>query len=413
MKKNLSYIGAIVLLCSNFAFSQTAPDLASAASFVLFTGNGQFTSTSTTTNVTGDVGNVTGAFAAFPPGLLTGNKHIGDAVAIQANNDLTSAYADLAGRTGIAHSTSFGAGEILLPGVYSSAALSTFSGNLTLDAGGNSSAVFIIKVDAAFSSVTGAQVILANGATACNVYWQINGAVDLHGTIFKGTMLVNGAVNLYTGTSVEGRILTETGAFIFDDISATICNLSLLPIKLVNFDAAKTTDNNIQLTWVATSESNMLQYEVESSINAIDFHKVAAISSKGNNYPTQYSFKDADVNKTGTRFYRIKMVENNGSFTYSNVKNISFSEIVPGLMNISPNPAINTIKIIVNAEARENVTLSIINMNGQKVRQENLTLNKGINNINEDINDLQKSGYILSIKSVNTGKTIRQNFQKL
>lgn len=413
MKKFLTYLVVILFLCPHIVFSQNAPNLASAANFVLFTGVGEFTSTSSATNVTGDVGNVTGDFVAFPPGLLTGNKHIGNAVAIQASNDISAAYDELALQSGVAHSTSFGGGEILAPGVYSSAALSTFSGNLTLDAGGNSSAIFIIKIDAAFSSVTGAQVILTNNAQACNVYWQINGAVDLNGTIFKGTMLANGAINLNIGTAIEGRILNKTGAFIFAEINATICNLVALPLKLVSFDVAKITGNNVQLSWQTTSEVNMSRYEIESSINGVAFSKAGTIAAKGNNYSTQYTFKDIDVNKTGTRFYRLKMVNNDASFTYSTVKSIKLSETETGLVNISPNPAVNIINITINAEARENVTLSITNINGQQIRNKNLTLNKGINNISENIETLLKAGYILTIKSVNTGKQTRQNFQKL
>ena len=83
------------------------------------------------------------------------------------------------------------------------------------------------------------------------------------------------------------------------------------------------------------------------------------------------------------------------------------------LATISPNPAVNYINITVNAEAQENVTLSIINMHGQKIRQKNVTVDKGINIISEDVHNLTKDGYIISIKNVNTGKVSKLNFQKL
>lgn len=407
-------MGAMVLLCSNFVFSQTAPNLASAANFVLFTGTGQFTSTSSNTIVTGDVGNVTGAFSAFPPGLLTGNKHIGDAVAIQASNDITAAYAEVEAKScGFAHSTAFGGGEILAPGVHCAAAASTFSGNLTLDAGGNASAIFILKINGAFASVNGAQVILVNGASSCNVYWQVNGQLDLNGTAFKGTMLVNGAVNLNIGTSIDGRILDKTGALIFDEINAAICSFSVLPVKLTNFNAAKTTDNNVQLTWITTSEISMLRYDIEASINGTAFYKAGTVASKGNNFPTQYTFQDIQVKNTGIRFYRLKIVDNYGLISYSDVKSVKFSDLKFGLINIFPNPAVNKINITVNAEIQENVTLTITNMHGEKMRQKTMMVNKGLNNFQEDIRDLSKTSYIISIKNNNSGKVSRQNFQKL
>lgn len=414
MKKILTYIVAMLFLCPHLVFSQTAPNLGTAANFVLFTGNGEFTSNSSATNVTGDVGNVAGAFAAFPPGLLTGNKHIGDAVAIQANSDITDAYADLFGRScGIVHGVGFGVGETLTPGTYCAGAASTLNGTLTLDAGGNPAAVFIIKINGAFSAAAGSQVILTNQASACNVYWQIGGAVDLNDTDFKGTMLVDGAISLNSGTTLDGRALTKTGALIFADINATICNLSALPVKLVNFDVAKTIGNHVQLSWVTSTEINMLRYDIESSINGVAFNKAGTVTAKGNNFSTQYTFKDVDGNKTGTRFYRLKMVNNDATFSYSPVKSIRLSETETALIIISPNPAVNTLNITVNAAARENVTLSITNMNGQKIRQKNITLNKGINNISEDIQGLLKAGYILTIKNLNTGKQMRKSFQKL
>ena len=414
MKNYLTCIVVIILLCPNIVYSQTAPDLKTAASFVLFTGNGQFTSNSSSTVVTGDVGNEVGAVSAFPPGTLTGTQNFGNAAAIQANLDIIDAYADLFGRTcGTSHGVGFGSGETLTPDTYCATAASTLNGTLTLDAQNNPAAVFIIKINGGFSAAAGSQVLLINQASACNVYWQIGGAVDLNDADFKGTMLVDGAISLNTGTTLDGRALTKTGALIFDDITATVCNLSVLPLKLANFDVVKTTGNNVQLTWLTTSETNMLRYEIESSVNGMAFKKAGTVAAKGNNFPAQYTFKDIDVNKTGTRFYRLKMVSNDASFSYSPVKSIKFSETGTGLIIISPNPAVNTINITVNAETSENITLSITNINGQKIRQRNLMLNKGINTISEDIHSLSKAGYIITIKSLNTGKQMRQNFQKL
>ncbi|HUS02184.1 MAG TPA: ice-binding family protein [Chitinophagaceae bacterium] len=414
MKNFLTCVTVVILLSPNIIFCQTAPDLKTAASFVLFTGSGQFTSNSSSTMVTGNVGNEVGAVSAFPPGTLNGTANYGNGVAIQANLDITDAYADLFGRTcGTVHGVGFGSGETLTPDTYCATAASTLNGTLTLDAQNNPAAVFIIKINGAFSAATGSQVLLVNQASACNVYWQIGGAVDLNNTIFKGTMLVDGAITLNSGTTLDGRALTKTGALIFDDITATVCNFSVLPLKLANFDVAKTTGNNVQLSWLTTSEVNMLRYEIESSANGATFHKAGTVVAKGNNFPTQYTFKDLDANRTGTRFYRLKMVNNDASFSYSSIKSIKFSETEMGLITISPNPAVNTINIKVNAETTENITLSITNLNGQKITQRNLMLNKGINTITEDIHGLSKAGYILTIKSLNTGKQMRQNFQKL
>ena len=416
MKNFLTYTLTLcsIFLSPNWSFSQAAPNLNTATSFVLFTGNGQFTCTSSSAIVVGDVGNQVGAVSAFPPGFLYGAKHFSDAAATQANTDITAAYADLAGRTcGTIHGVGFGSGETLTPGIYCATAASTLNGNLTLDAGGNAAAIFIIKIDGAFSAASGSQIILVNQASSCNIYWQINGAVDLSNTVFKGTVLANGAISLNTGTILDGRALTKTGALIFDNIRATICNNSTLPLKLIKFDIAKKTDNNVEISWITTSEVSVSRYEVEASINASVFYKISTVTSKGNNYPSQYTWQDIQSNKTGTVFYRLKMVDKDGLFTYSNVKSIKFSELKAGLINIFPNPAVNKINISVNAEVQENITLLITNMYGQKIIQKTILINQGINNIEQDVRNLTQASYIVSIKNINTGKVSRQNFQKL
>jgi len=84
-----------------------------------------------------------------------------------------------------------------------------------------------------------------------------------------------------------------------------------------------------------------------------------------------------------------------------------------GLVNIFPNPAVNTITISVNAEAKENITLTIANMHGQRVFQKTLMADKGINTFTEDIRNLTKATYIISMKNLSTGIESHQNFQKL
>ncbi|MEO5906647.1 MAG: ice-binding family protein, partial [Saprospiraceae bacterium] len=74
-------------------------------------------------------------------------------------------------------------------------------------------AIFIIKIDGAFSTTSFSNVVLINGASACNVYWQINGAVALgDSSAFRGTIIAEGAISLATGAMLEGRGLSTAGA---------------------------------------------------------------------------------------------------------------------------------------------------------------------------------------------------------
>ena len=416
MNKIQSYIltAALVFISPVISLSQSAPDLATATPYVLFTRAGEVTSQSPLALVVGNVGNESGDTLALPPGFLVGEKHWWDAEATQVGTAIGLAYAEVAANTcGIIHAGGYGVGETLVPGVYCTGSAITLNGNLTLDAGNVPGAVFIFKIDGAFSSVGGSQIILLNGAESCNIFWQINGLVALVNTNFKGTMLVNGAITLGSGTVLDGRALSLAGAVLFGNVRVTTCDVATLPLELLSFNVSKTIGDNVNITWVTATEVDVLRYEVEASINGTAFYKVNTISSKGTNYPSQYNIQDIQANKTGVRFYRLKMIDKDGSFTYSEIKSIKFSDLKSGLINIFPNPAGSIINVSVNAEVREKVMLTISNMHGQKIRQTIYLLNKGINNIKENIQGLTKASYIVTIKNINTGEQTRQNIQKL
>jgi Ice-binding-like len=206
---------ALLFLTPNVHFGQ-APNLRSAANFALFTAAGAFNSNVATT-VTGDIGTNAGAYV--PPGVLIGTSHVVDAVSAQAANDVMLAYAQVFGLAcGNVIGVGLGGGQILpnpaapSPHIYCLGGASTLNGELILDGQGDPNALFIFQINGAFASAVNSKVTLRNGATACNVYWQINGAVSLAtGTDFKGTILANGAIHLLGNATLQGRALSTAG----------------------------------------------------------------------------------------------------------------------------------------------------------------------------------------------------------
>jgi len=215
MKKNLLLtLTVFVLFLLPCIMLAQAPNLGTTASYALFTGAGAFSNTSASTVVTGNVGTNAGAFTAFPPGTLVGQQHVADPGSAQAAIDVANAYADLSAvNCGPVLTTTLGNGQSLAPNVYCLGAASTLNGNLTLDGGGDPNALFIFKIDGALATNTLSTVTLINGASLCNVYWQINGEVDLgDGSLFQGTIVASGAIHLLGNSSLIGRGLTTAGA---------------------------------------------------------------------------------------------------------------------------------------------------------------------------------------------------------
>ena len=208
---------------------QSVPDdisrhyFGTAANFALFTAVGAFSNTGTT-QVTGDVGTNAGAFTGFPPGTVTGQIHVADAVSLQAATDASLAYTYLDNLTcGSVLGATLGSGQVLTPNIYCIGTSSTLNGNLTLDGQGNPNAVFIFQIDGALSTGTYSNVLLINSASLQNVFWQVNGRFDLADySVFRGTIVSNGAINLMESSSLLGRGLAIPGAISLQNNTVTI-----------------------------------------------------------------------------------------------------------------------------------------------------------------------------------------------
>jgi hypothetical protein len=172
------------------------------------------------TIVTGDVGiwpakSITG----FPPGTLTGTEHPGDAAAMKAQGDLTTAYNFAAAAAGGQVLTADIGGKTLAPGVYKTTSAQPslgITGNLTLS--GPASGVWIFQIVSTLTTAAGnSQVIMAGGATAHNVFWQVGSSATLGtNTIFQGTIMAHASITVTTGATLNGRALASTGAVTLD-----------------------------------------------------------------------------------------------------------------------------------------------------------------------------------------------------
>jgi len=202
-------------------------DLGSAAGFVVLAG-------STVTNtgpslVTGDLGLSPGtAVSGFPPGVINGTQHLADPIAAQAKLDLTTAYVDAAGRSLNVVTVPTGelGGLTLPPGLYRSG-ISSFgitSSDLTLDAQGDANAVFIFQMPSSTLTVgNGIKVILAGGAKASNIFWQVGSSATLGTTsVMQGTIMAQASVTLETGAVLNGRALAQTAAVTLDSSTVTL-----------------------------------------------------------------------------------------------------------------------------------------------------------------------------------------------
>lgn len=209
--------------------AQATVGLGTATSFAVLAGS-TVTNTGPST-VSGDLGVSPGsAVTGFPPGAVTaGVIHAGDAVAAQAQSDLTTAYNDAAGRTPSTSESGDLAGKRLTAGVYKSTSGLHLAGTVTLDAQGDPNAVFIFQMASTLITGSGSHVALINGAQPCNVFWQVGSSATLGtNTTFNGSILALTSISANTGATVAGRLLARNGAVTLDTntITRPVCATS-------------------------------------------------------------------------------------------------------------------------------------------------------------------------------------------
>jgi hypothetical protein len=213
---------ALLVLVAPGASAAVMPvPLGTAASFVVLAGAGVTNTGPTTLN--GDLGtfptpSVTGAGSM----TITGTNHAGDAVTQGAKDALVTAYNNAAGQGPATPIAADLAGQTLAPGVYNSASSIGLTGALTLNGGGDPRAVFVFQAGSTLTTASASQVLLVNGAQACNVFWQVGSSATLGtGSVFRGSILALTDITVTTAATLEGRVLARNGAVTLDTNTIT------------------------------------------------------------------------------------------------------------------------------------------------------------------------------------------------
>jgi hypothetical protein len=241
----------LLLATPGIASAATAPGLGTATSFAVLGG-------STVTNtgpsmINGDLGVSPGsAVVGFPPGIVNGEIHAGDAVAAQAQNATTTAYNNLAGQPCDVNLTDQNlGGRTLTPGVYCFDTSAQLTGILTLDAQGDPSAVFVFQIGSTLTTASGSGVNFTNGAQPCNVFWQIGSSATLGtNTAFAGTLIALTSITANTGATVQGRLLARNGATTLDNNVITIATCASTTTGATTGATTSATTGATESPWV-------------------------------------------------------------------------------------------------------------------------------------------------------------------
>jgi uncharacterized protein with beta-barrel porin domain len=219
--------------------------LGTAATFGVLAGSAVTNTGGTVINGNVGVSPGTSITGFFPPGIVNppGVIHNNDAVAGQAQIDLTTAFNNLGTKPPTADLTGQDlGGKVLTPGVYTFSSAAQLTGTLTLNGLGNPNAVFIFKIGSTLTTASGSSVVLINGAQGGNVFFKVGSSATLGtGTSFTGDILALTSIALNTGANINcGAALARNGAVTLDTNKISICNLAAATVGSVIGSSATT-----------------------------------------------------------------------------------------------------------------------------------------------------------------------------
>jgi Ice-binding-like len=211
----------------------TQPRLGTALNFAVLAGSA--ISNTGPSVITGNLGISPGnasSVTGFPPGTVTGAQNTADAVALQAQTDLVTAYTDAATATSTSNLTGQDLGGMnLTPGVYTFSTSAQLTGALTLSGNG----VFIFQIGSTLTTASASSVLVAGGAQACAIFWQVGTSATLGLTTqFQGNLMALSDITMNTGANIlTGRALARNGALTLDTNQITppsgVCTVAAPP----------------------------------------------------------------------------------------------------------------------------------------------------------------------------------------
>jgi hypothetical protein len=190
------------------------------------------------------------------------------------------------------------------------------------------------------------------------------------------------------------------------------CPGTILAVKLLSF-GGNYKNNTTMLNWQTEGEVNFDRYEIERSTNGTDFYSIGEEAAKGTTPSAKQTYYHADnlASISGDNFYyRLKIIDKNGEFTYSSVILVRRDQKMITGITINPNPVITgglaTVRVTATSTAKAD--LRIIDMTGKIVLSQQAAIFEGSNTIGlTNLDKLQPGVYILQLSNGNELNVIK------
>ena len=229
---------------------------------------------------------------------------------------------------------------------------------------------------------------------------------------------------------VVGNMIKNTAAIYFDynlpiftNTEMTTLVADVLPLKLLSFTARPNNKGSLSsgegrgevlLNWKTTNEINVDKFEIERSNNGREFSKIGAVKAG----QTQYSFIDdfsspSLLERGGVRFYyRLKMIDKDGQFTYSPVRSLTINNSSLTI-TIFPNPVKDKLQVQINSDKSMTLQVQVVSMDGKVVQSKVLKVHNGVSMQTLNTSSLQCGIYMLKMITTDNKEQGMSLFEKL
>ncbi len=193
------------------------------------------------------------------------------------------------------------------------------------------------------------------------------------------------------GSDISGNGLLPNAPLV---INFQDCGNIILPVKLLTFSGSYR-NNNTLLNWVAENQADLSYYEIERSTDGVNFISLNSKQAEGGNARQQYYYNDDLSSVNGTVFYyRLRMADMDGHYTYSMVIMIRRDQLSINGLSIVPNPVVSngSVNVRLTAQAPGMIALRLIDMTGRVILTQQNNITEGINSISINHIELLQSG---------------------
>ncbi len=292
---------------------------------------------------------------------------------------------------------------------------SALSNNDFLIIGNDNAAVTETSTDLPVSASGSKRIVREWKAQHTNNVGTVNVGFDLTGLTITGTIgtttdfrlmvdadgdgdFTTGTIRYYTPTSFTGNVANFTGVTLNNGEVFTFITKSVpftLPVTWKDVNVKLVNSNEAELTWKVANNENAASYEIEHSLTGANYQKVGVV--RNNPSVQSYSFTHRGLT-SGTHYYRIHQVDNNGLATYSNVLSIQVRG-VDVTVNLFNNPVKgSTVPVIINAAKSTKANIEVWTINGTKISTiSNASVIAGTNRIDVPAEKLSTGNYIMKV----------------